>query len=300
MKYIDTIADYCRHINVPPPKHDEFDCRTFARNMPTVRRHVEPFKHEFYAIGLLFEGTSHVWHGIPELKANVILNSPYQLISWDIENDWDGYYLMFTQDFLMQCHFGSTLLEDFPFLKLDQVKPISVPDEQLQFLHNKFEQIIAEHDSDHADKFKFIESYLNLVLLSIKHFSAGLQANFFASEQNRNADLKIVSRYQSLIESCLNGEAVKSEHFATSFYADKLAVHPNHLNAIVKRIVGKTAKQVIQEKVIHLSKSLLQQSDLSVKEIAYRLGYEESTHFSTFFKKETGLTPLQFKEVSRV
>ncbi|MCU0353989.1 MAG: helix-turn-helix domain-containing protein [Cytophagales bacterium] len=37
-----------------------------------------------------------------------------------------------------------------------------------------------------------------------------------------------------------------------------------------------------------------------MKEIAYRLGYDESTHFSTFFKKETGLTPLQFKGMSRV
>jgi AraC family transcriptional regulator, transcriptional activator of pobA len=298
MKHLTTIAEYCEEINLLAPKHPEFDCRRFEEDMPSVKQKLDPIRHEFYAIGILFEGTSKVWHGITDMKANIIFNSPYQLISWDIVNDWKGIYLMFSQDFLMQCHFAQSLLEDFSFLQLDQIKPISVPTENIEFLKRKFEQVYEEYHSNHGDKFKFIESYVNLILLSIKRFSDDSQSNFFASEQNRNADLRLVSRYQALIESSLSKENPSSEIFSTSFYADRLAIHPNHLNAIIKRIVGKTAKQIIQEKVVLVAKSFLKQSDLSIKEIAYRLGYEESTHFSAFFKKETGQSPVQFREFS--
>lgn len=300
MKHVTTISEYNKSIGVPPPKYPEFLARRFEENMPTVKRKVDPIKHEFYAIGLLFSGTSHVWHGIPKMQADLVFNTPYQLISWEIENDWSGYYVMFTHDFLMQCHFGSTLLIDFPFLKLDLVKPISVPKEKIDFLKIKFEQILAEYEGDNPDKFKFIESYLNLLLLSIKRFSDGSQSGFFASEQNRNADLNLVARYQSLIETQINQEDVKPEHSSTSFYADKLTIHPNHLNAIVKRITGKTAKQIIHDKLLLSAKKLLTQSDLSIKEIAYKLGYEEPTHFGSFFKKHTQLTPNQFRAINRL
>jgi AraC family transcriptional regulator, transcriptional activator of pobA len=299
MEHLTTIPDYCRHIHVPQPRHPQFDIRPFSDNMPTVLRHMAPFRHEFYVIGLLLEGTSHVWGGIPNLRANILFNSPYQLISWEIENDWDGYYLVFTQDFLMQCHFADSLLTDFPFLKLDEVRPITVPSDQLTYLQRKFEQMHEEYVSGQADKFKFIESYLNLLLLSIKRFVGTSQAGIAPTEQNRTNDVKLIARYQTLIESALNQPDIRPDYFATSYYADLLAVHPNHLNALSRRITGKTAKQVIQERVVLLAKSLLTQSDLSVKEIAYRLGYEEATHFSSFFKKATQLTPLEFKALHR-
>ena len=162
-------------------------------------------------------------------------------------------------------------------------------------MKNTFELLLTEYTSYHADKFKFIESYVNLILLTIKRFSADAMPARAASEQNRHADVKLVARYQSLIETRLSQAEIRPEYFGPSYYADQLHVHPNHLNAITKRLTGHTAKQVIQEKVALLAKSLLAQSDLSIKEIAYRLGYDEATHFSSFFKKATSLTPQQYR-----
>ena len=299
MKHLSTIAAYNKEIRVPPPKHPEFLARTFEENMQTVKEKLEPVRHEFYSIGLLIDGTSNVWHGIADMKANIIFNSPYQVISWDIVPDWHGYYVMFSQDFLMNCHFGSRLLLDFPFLTLDQVQPINVPKENQEFLKRKFEQILEEYNSDHADKFLFIESYLNLLLLSIKRFSQHSQSTFTASEQNRSADLLLLSRYQTLIETHFSTNEILPEYFATSHYAELLSIHPNHLNAITKRITGNTAKQIIQNKILHIAKSLLLQTELSIKEIAYKLGYEETAHFNNFFKKATDTSPLQFRQAAK-
>ncbi|MEM1320094.1 MAG: helix-turn-helix domain-containing protein [Bacteroidota bacterium] len=299
MKYISTIQEYYQHINVPLARHEEFDARSFKENMPTVRRHIQPFQHEFYAIGILFSGTSHQWHGIKNMEANLVFNSPYQLISWNIENDWEGYYIVFSQDFLLKCHFGNQLLVDFPFLKLDEIAPFSIPNEHIAVLSDLFQKIIAEIKSNHRDKFAFIESYLNLLLLNIKRFTDTLSPSN-VSHKKRTADIALISRYQTLIENKLNETVVNSDYFATSFYAQELAIHPNHLNAIAKRITGKTAKQLIQEKILQSAKSLLLQTEMSVKEVAYQLGYKETSHFHNFFKKNTSLTPVQFRAVGQV
>jgi len=189
---------------------------------------------------------------------------------------------------------------DFPFLKLDEVAPISVPFEQISYLERKFVQLIEEYQSAHLDRFDFIESYLNLILLSIKRFTRDLKPAKETSEDHRNSDIQTIARYQSMIESRLNQHEVQSTHFSTSYYASELAMHPNHLNALSKRITGKTAKQLIQEKVLQVAKSLLIQTNLSIREIAFQLGYNETAHFHNFFKKSTSLTPNQFRATAQV
>jgi AraC-like DNA-binding protein len=83
-------------------------------------------------------------------------------------------------------------------------------------------------------------------------------------------------------------------HMVTD-YAAKLAVTPDYLNKTVKSITGKSAKEHIQSKLIVEAKRSLLFSSLSGKELAYTLGFDESAHFNNFFKKNTGLTPTEFK-----
>jgi AraC-like DNA-binding protein len=98
------------------------------------------------------------------------------------------------------------------------------------------------------------------------------------------------------LEVAFTDEYAESEIRHPAFYADKLNVHPNHLNAVVKRITGNTATHLIQNQILIHAKSLLLQTDLSIKEIAYRLQFSEPTHFNAFFKKFTHQTPQQFRD----
>lgn len=105
-----------------------------------------------------------------------------------------------------------------------------------------------------------------------------------------------MSRFQTLIQTHLAQEGPGLPIKSPSFYAQQLHIHPNHLNAIVKRISGKTATALIQEQLITLAKSLLRQAQLSTKEVAYQLQYKNPTHFIAFFKKMTGVTPSQYQQ----
>lgn len=85
-----------------------------------------------------------------------------------------------------------------------------------------------------------------------------------------------------------------------SDYARMLNMTPVCLNALSKSLSGLTAGEQIRGQVIVEAKRLLYNTDLSAKEIAYRLGFEDAPYFSRFFKKYTGQTLLEFREQSRM
>lgn len=88
-------------------------------------------------------------------------------------------------------------------------------------------------------------------------------------------------------------------HFKRSrqvyFYADLLAITEKRLNRVTDHVLGKTPKQIIDERIILESKRLLAYSDNSVKDISFTLAFEEPTNFVKYFKKHTKQTPLEFR-----
>lgn len=80
-----------------------------------------------------------------------------------------------------------------------------------------------------------------------------------------------------------------------STYASKLHVSESYLNEVLKKITGFPVSYWITQEVILEAKRLLYYSELNVKEIAHRLGYEDHTYFSRIFKKNTNITPLAFR-----
>ena len=78
-------------------------------------------------------------------------------------------------------------------------------------------------------------------------------------------------------------------------YADRLAVHVNHLNKVLKEKTGKTTTGIISDRIAREAKILLKQTDWNISEISYSLGFDELAHFSNFFKKQTSFTPLGFR-----
>lgn len=84
-----------------------------------------------------------------------------------------------------------------------------------------------------------------------------------------------------------------------AFYADKLNITPNYLNIIAKKNLGITAKERINLQLAIVVKMLLDTTDLTVKEIAERLHYNDPSYLCRIFRKQTGLSPLQFRNKLR-
>ncbi|BDD00482.1 helix-turn-helix transcriptional regulator [Persicobacter psychrovividus] len=81
-----------------------------------------------------------------------------------------------------------------------------------------------------------------------------------------------------------------------SFYADKLNITPNYLNIAIKKATGKNVKHFINQMILINAQRLLKFTDMDVKSISYELEFESPAYFNYFFKKEMGITPLEFRK----
>ena len=84
--------------------------------------------------------------------------------------------------------------------------------------------------------------------------------------------------------------------FRVQDYAEALHLHPNYLSNVISSKTGKSVGHWIAEKTIAEARALLQHSALPIKEIAYRLGFAEPAHFSSYFKKHTQLSPGVYRK----
>lgn len=81
-----------------------------------------------------------------------------------------------------------------------------------------------------------------------------------------------------------------------SFYADKLCLSPKYFSKLIKNASGRSAPDWIDSFVILEAKNFLRYSDMSIKEIVYRLNFTDQPTFTKFFKARTGMTPAQFRK----
>ncbi|TKG97018.1 AraC family transcriptional regulator [Puteibacter caeruleilacunae] len=301
MQHFKTITEYSKAIGISAPMHPHFDIRSFEENMGTIVHQMPAFRHEFYFIALKLTGdgthTPAHYTEFPEGES-IFFNTPFQIQSWNTKPNWTGYYVIISQDFISSSHLFDRLLDDYSFLKISEAAPFAVGKDDLPALLDIYKKIRTEFLSDNEDKFSFIEVYLLDLLNHIKRLYNKYSNAQEVKEKLRSADLELLSQLNKLLEiSFLPGSDIEAEArlHSTSYYANKLSVHPNHLNMIVKNITGRTALHLIHDYIITLAKTELIQTALSIKEIAYNLHFDSPSNFGAFFKKHTGITPLNYR-----
>nr|WP_277881619.1 helix-turn-helix transcriptional regulator [Hymenobacter cyanobacteriorum] len=83
-----------------------------------------------------------------------------------------------------------------------------------------------------------------------------------------------------------------------SAYAEQLALSPNHLNALCRRLLHQTASDVLHARIVAEAQQLLARTNDSVAAIAAALGFDDASYFCRYFKKYVRQTPLAFREFS--
>ena len=144
--------------------------------------------------------------------------------------------------------------------------------------------------------YKYKYDLLRNLVLELIHYGQKLQP-LSALSAALNASERISSLFIELLERQF---PLESSHQRLSLrtpkdYADRLAVHVNHLNKVLKEVTGSTTTEIISKRLIQEAKILLKGTHWSVSEIAYTLGFDDLAHFSNYFKKQTTLTPLTFR-----
>jgi len=114
-------------------------------------------------------------------------------------------------------------------------------------------------------------------------------------KQFGEVDLSVLSAVVTDFQNLLDTEYERQHN--VQFYADALHISPKGLNKAVKKELGRTVSELIKEKLIVEAKRELYTKELSIKEIGYKLGFEDPAYFSRFFRKETSHSPKEYAEL---
>ena len=277
---VDLDKNYLYKFNVQIHRFEDV-LRNSKRNEP-------PNRWSYHRIGLISEGEGNIKTGIFSFKAkkNTLVVVPSRVISsssnWAPETK--GYILLFNMDFFLENNFSHQIIGNKRMLT-PFVKPyIHLTDEQAEDVGRIFENILAEKKQQETVNNELIA--IKIVELLI------LGERLFEQDQDKVANQPLIESIRRFIN--MLDEYFSKEH-SVKFYAEQLAMHPNHLNALIKKHTGLSAKESIQNRILLEIKHLLHSTKLSIKQISDQMGFRDPNYFNTFFKRAEKLSPGNYR-----
>ena len=206
---------------------------------------------------------------------------------FDAKEKYKGKLLVFTDEFFCKSEADRTFLHS-TILFNDLISDASI---QLEASNREFAQLFEnirnelkeEVDKNQSDILRNLLHNLLLLAERVKRKS-GFQ------EIKKGADLD----YTILFKDLLNENFSKLK--TVSSYAKLIQVSEKRLTQATTKVLGKTPKEMMDEKVMLEAKRLLTYTNKSIREIGYILGFDEPTNFTKYFRKHSTKTPVEFRE----
>ncbi len=253
-----------------------------------------PHRHNYYTLLLVKQGRGA--HTVDFKQYELAGNSlhfihPGQVHQVVASEKPEGWVINFSKLFLIKNHIQDRIIEDvYLFNKHSESPPLPVPANQFDHYLDIVRQI-RHYDSLEMDyKKEALGALLKLLLIQSNNHCARYKNENPQSVETGN---HLVRNFKELIDL-----HYQQQH-KVSDYAEMLAVTSDYLNKSVKTLTGKSAKEFILDRILIEAKRALLFTELSNKELSYRLGFEEPAHFSNFFKRYSGISPLDFRSSAR-
>ncbi len=217
---------------------------------------------------------------------HVFCIKPGQKHKLGLDDNARGFVFLFTESFINTGELEFDLGCQSGFLHLFSPSAgIILQHEILNDMKDLVDKILKEFNNLFSFKTEILKRYFKIFLI---YLTRGFEEKFKPVMQTRN--MEMVQNFMRLVEKNFKEKKMVAD------YAGHLAVTPNYLNEVVKKNTGHSAGHHIRQRVILEAKRIAVYSDLSMKEIAYELGFLDPYHFSKFFKTAAGINFSDFKK----
>lgn len=245
----------------------------------------KPHRHTFYQLLYIKEGRGvHKidFNDYPITNKSLFFLSPGQVHNLELSKDSKGVLVNFDESLFHTFLVNPDSIDQYPFFwQNGKNSHYKLKDEDTRII-----DVLQRISSTKNKSSELTRLYLlELFYLVNQNHNKNLEKQEFSSAQ------KLINHFEELIE-----QNYDLAHYP-KFYAQKLAVTPNYLNAVCQKIKSKTAGDLIRDRIVLETKRLLVNSQLSVSEISYLLGFDDNSYFSKFFKQHESVTPTQFRKL---
>ena len=264
----------------------------------------QPFRYfkaqmDVYAIFLKNIKCGNITYGINDYdyeEGTLLFISPGQV--YGVEDNGEkqqgsGTAIIFHPDLIHGTSLGKNI-QDYSFFSYEVNEALHLSAREREVINECISNINYElqHAIDSHSK-TLIVSYLELFL----NYSKRFYERQFVTRNHVNRD--VLARFEKVINTYFSSEQPLEFGLpSVRFCADKLFLSPNYLGDLLKKETGKSAQEHIQLKMIEVAKEKIFDTEKSISEIAYELGFKHPQHFTRMFKKQVGVSPNEYRSLN--
>ncbi len=230
-------------------------------------------------------------------EGSLICIAPKQVLTMDNEiekrPDMMGWGLFFHPDLLRGTSLGNKIHE-YTFFNYETSEALHLSDKEKNILFDCIQKIEIElqENIDHHSQ-NLIVSNIELLL----NYCMRYYGRQFLTRKVSSNDT--ITKVEQLIKSYFTSNDIKETGLpSVKYLADGVNLSPSYLSDLLKKETGMTTQDHIHYHLIESAKNILNNTDHSVSEIAYSLGFEYPQYFSKLFKQKTGQTPLEYRKLN--
>ena len=293
---IKSINEYHEIRGLAAPLHPLVSLVDYSKTIIKPDHLGERWVMDFYSIGLK-RNVGTLRYGQQEYDFDQGLMSfisPGQVLSIEPNHRADlkpsGWILLIHPDFLWNTSLMGNI-NSYEFFGYSINEGLFLSEKEEDIITDIFHQIKNEYESS-IDSFSqnIIVAQIELLLTYSQRF---YQRQFVTRKISSH---RVLGRFEELLTTYFNSADLPAKGMPTVLYlAEQLNLSPNYLSSLLKSLTGQSTQGHIHDKLVEKAKEKLSNSDLTVSEIAYQLGFDYSQSFSKLFKSKTKLSPLEFR-----
>jgi AraC family transcriptional activator of pobA len=201
-----------------------------------------------------------------------------------------GLTLLFHPDLIKGTALGK-LMSHYSFFSYDSHEALHLSLKEQQIIKDLFSKLEYElsQSIDKHSKSIIINSIELLLNYCVRFYDRQ-----FVTRENINTD--VLSKFENLLNEYFLSDTPKDMGLPfVAYFAECLHLSPNYFGDLIKKETGKTAQEHIQLKLMNQAKELIFDTEKSISQIAFELGFKYPQHFNRMFKKSTGHTPNEYR-----
>ena len=292
---INTITEQRRVLSLPGPEHPLIDVFRMEDVKHNPDERFRTLLLNVYCISLKKKVSGKVKYGQGYYDYDEGLMSffaPGQIVASVPENHrLEGWCVAFHPD-ILKGHPLARKIENYNFFSYAINEALFLSEKEEALMYGIADNILQElHTSIDSLTQEVMISHLELLL----HYSQRFYLRQFNTR--KPAHHQLLTDVENLLRAYFNNDDLLTQSGlpTVTYIADQLNKSPKYLSDLLRNLSGRSAQQHIQDHLLEKAKELLTSSDLTVAEIAYRLGFDYPQSFNKLFKRKTEKTPLEYR-----
>lgn len=292
MKHYQTLVQLYHDNNWPEPEHPLFSMISCQPEQP---REDKAFTVDAYVIALKKLKSGVIMYGRTPYDNHagcMYFMKPRQLIELKrLDFDEAGFMLFIHEDYLS----GNVLhnvIQHYNYFDYEVNEALHLSPKEELIIWELRDKIIAEYNNNQ-------DEYSKMIILGYVASILIYAQRFYKRQFINRTDLsgKTVSRFDQILKNYMANNTLRNQGLPTvNYMAGQLFLSPRYLSDLLKQETGKTAMDLIHLSLIAAAKNLLRSGEKDISEIAYELGFESISYFTRLFKKQSGMTPSEFRK----